>query len=552
MRKFTLLIASLFITIGAMAQTIADGVYTIQADENGKRGYLAASSSYSRPVLVDIAWSDYQSNSCTTNIVENSKYWYVKTVDGVTYLSNIGNGGFIYDNGTDNIYFGAPFGLNFTSHNGYIHVGSGTGVRYLSMGCGTTAPDQVKWEKGNGNDGGCLLTFTAVENGTTEYASQIAVADAMIKTSQKYVSFGVYTINNTINTRGTMAYGTYNGTEYFGLADVTLSGYTDRDIAVSDAANKYWCIAETENGIYIYNIGKGLFLQNYVGTNATCSRSVANGFSFETKTESGTEYTCIKSGDMYLSFSCGYYPNEGQVRWLAYENNAAALTLTSVNGGFANYMENLMALDAIIDAYENPYTLNVTDAGYATLYLGYPAAIPTIDGEDNGVYIVKEDGINENYIHLEPVTGVLPANTGVIVKANQGTYKFVYSADEATAVTGNLLKGSVTDEYVAGDAYVLGNVNGIGLYKAVLNKNEAGETGTTHFKNNANKAYLPAVAGSANVASYSFRFGEGTTGVENVVVENEVKAIYDLTGRRVDNISAPGIYIVGGRKVLVK
>ena len=59
MRKFTLIIAWLLIAIGAMAQTLADGVYTIQADENGKGGYLAASSSYSRPVLVDIAWSNY-------------------------------------------------------------------------------------------------------------------------------------------------------------------------------------------------------------------------------------------------------------------------------------------------------------------------------------------------------------------------------------------------------------------------------------------------------------------------------------------------------------
>ncbi len=558
MRKFTLIIAWLFIAIGAMAQTLADGVYTIQADENGKRGYLAASSSYSRPVLVDIAWSDYQINSCTTNIVENSKYWYVKTVDGVTYLSNIGNGGFIYDNGTDDIYFGAPFGLNFTNHNSYIHVGSGTGTRYLSMGCGRTAPDQVKWEKGNGNDGGCLLTFTAVENGTTQYASQIAVADAMIKTSQKYVSFGVYTINNTINNRGTMAYGTYNSTEYFGLADVTLSGYTDRDIAVSDDANKYWCIAETENGIYIYNIGKGLFLQNYVGTNATCSRSVANGFSFETKTESGTEYTCIKSGDMYLSFSCGYYPNEGQVRWLAYENNAAALTLTSVNGGFANYMENIMALDAIIDAYENPYTLTVTAAGYATLYLGYPAAIPTIDGEDNGVYIVKEDGVNENYIHLEPVTGILPANTGVIVKANQGTYEFVYSADEATDVTGNLLEGSVADKYVEGAAYVLSAPDGaesVGLYPAKLNKNATGGEGTTHFLNNANKAYLPASAltpAQQTAAFYGFDW-DGTTGIEQITDNREQStAIYDLTGRRIEAITAPGIYIVNGVKKLVR
>jgi hypothetical protein len=71
----------------------------------------------------------------------------------------------------------------------------------------------------------------------------------------------------------------------------------------------------------------------------------------------------------------------------------------------------------------------------------------------------------------------------------------------------------------------------------------------------ANKAYLMVPAEKAQgVKSYSLRFeGEGTTGVEEVKTENgNVKAIYDLTGRRVENVTAPGIYIVGGKKVLVK
>ena len=52
---------------------------------------------------------------------------------------------------------------------------------------------------------------------------------------------------------------------------------------------------------------------------------------------------------------------------------------------------------------------------------------------------------------------------------------------------------------------------------------------------------------------FTFDGSKITTDIDNVKNENgEVKAIYDLTGRKVENITAPGIYIVGGRKVLVK
>ena len=58
------------------------------------------------------------------------------------------------------------------------------------------------------------------------------------------------------------------------------------------------------------------------------------------------------------------------------------------------------------------------------------------------------------------------------------------------------------------------------------------------------------VAGLKSVTAYEFT---GTTGIENVKGENgKVKTIFDLTGRRFENITAPGIYIVGGKKVLVK
>ena len=193
--------------------------------------------------------------------------------------------------------------------------------------------------------------------------------------------------------------------------------------------------------------------------------------------------------------------------------------------------------------YTEPYTLSVTNAAYATLFLDFNAAIPT----NVEAYIIKKDGINNGYITLTQVTGVLPANTGVIVKATKGgDYTFAYSAGEVADVAGNLLEGSVTDKNIEGEAYVLGVVNGeVGLYKA--------QTSGTSWKNNANRAYLPMSA-VANKSVQFFGFDwDGTTGVEEVKTENgEVKTIFDLTGRRVEEITAPGVYIVGGKKVLVK
>jgi hypothetical protein len=194
-------------------------------------------------------------------------------------------------------------------------------------------------------------------------------------------------------------------------------------------------------------------------------------------------------------------------------------------------------------AASQSYTLTVGETEWATLYLDFAAAIPA----EVEAYTVTE--VNNGYVTLTQVEGVLPANTGVIVKAGEGTYNFVASAAEVADVAGNLLSGTTKDTVIESAAYVLGIYNGVvGLYTA---KTEGQAEGT--FINYANKAYLPKTAGM-NAASYSFRFGEGTTAIENVEVENEVKAIYDLTGRKLkgENGNLKGVYIVNGKKVLVK
>ncbi len=214
----------------------------------------------------------------------------------------------------------------------------------------------------------------------------------------------------------------------------------------------------------------------------------------------------------------------GDYKYIGVRSNSGALYLNSI--------------EIIWEVEPASYTLAVGETRYSTLSLGYDATIP----QGAKAYVVSE--VNGGYVTLEEVTGVIPAKEAVIIEATPGNYNFVQTTEGAAVVETNLLEGTRVDTYITEEAYVLWNVDGEACFcKAEMTDGK--------WLNNANKAYLPAsVANGA--ASYSFRFGEGTTGVENVVVENEVKAIFDLTGRKVETISAPGIYIVNGKKVLVK
>ena len=159
---------------------------------------------------------------------------------------------------------------------------------------------------------------------------------------------------------------------------------------------------------------------------------------------------------------------------------------------------------------------------------------------------------------LTQIENVIPANTAVILEGAVGEYTFKVSETGAAAVSGNLLKGTPINTNIIGQAYVLGVVEGeTGLYKTQMNTVAlSSASGSVKvFLNNAYKAYLPvsAVPASASLsASLRFDF-DGTTAIEEVETENaETAVIFDLCGRRVNEITKAGIYIINGKKMLVK
>jgi hypothetical protein len=201
-----------------------------------------------------------------------------------------------------------------------------------------------------------------------------------------------------------------------------------------------------------------------------------------------------------------------------------------------------------IVALPNEFSLTVSSAGYAVLYLGFNAEIP------EGVQAYTGEKVVDNSLKMKRVEGVLPANTGVVIKAEEGTYTFAESDATPAAIGDNLLYGTVSATQISTDPdyyyFVLSKVDGIvGMYLAELTDGK--------FLNNANTAYL-AIAKKALaddvehlIRGLVFDFDE-ETGVDEVKGENgNVKtAVYDLSGRRVQK-AQKGICIQNG-KVVVK
>ena len=234
--------------------------------------------------------------------------------------------------------------------------------------------------------------------------------------------------------------------------------------------------------------------------------------------------------------------------WINVQNgaNGAPVYNTGTGGWTIHYVYEVAEVTS--------FKANITAAGYATFFTPAEVTIP----ENVNAYYIAADGINGDYVTLTKIENVIPANTAVILEGEAGEYTFNVSETNAAAVSGNLLKGTIINTNIIGQAYVLGVVEGeTGLYKTQMSTVQLSSASgsVSVFLNNAYKAYLPASAVPAaaqGAANFSFRFEGGTTGIENVEVENTVKVIYDLTGRRVEEITVPGIYIVGGKKVLVK
>lgn len=221
-------------------------------------------------------------------------------------------------------------------------------------------------------------------------------------------------------------------------------------------------------------------------------------------------------------------------------NNGDRKLYTQVSDG--KYFTDAVAKDASqnrcrfwIEAVTS-LPVSVSAAGYATLYAPVALTIP----KNVQAYTAS---FADNKVTLTPIEGTIPANTGVVIEAAEGTYNFAITTTEATATSD--LRGDVATANVdaASAAYILGKTDaqGVGFFK--LN--------STDREIKGGRAYYVAPNGGAAAA---YLFNGNVTGLEAIKTAlNDANApIYDLSGRKVAKAVKGGLYIKNGQKFIVK
>ena len=386
-------------------------------------------------------------------------------------------------------------------------------------------------------------TPTSTVTAAGEFAITVTVDEAAypFEFAATYAEIGNKWYNLIMHSNHNTGNGTERYRTYVGAGNETKLAWGENKTLINAGDDYYWAfVGDPVNGFRVVNkSAEGKILSSNGSANPVLlqEEGLANGYNTTwaintRKYDVNTDGDFVKKGDWFcLKHTNGQYINA----------NAGNGTVA-----FWNDNDNGSAIIAV-----KPLEINAA-ADIATYFSEAAISIPA----ELGAEVYYANGINEaGYMGLEQITGIVYPETGIVVRyATDVNVTFapeIVSPGTATAPQGNLLKGTTKKTLITKESgkayYALGLVEGeVGFYNAANGEN------TTEFYNNAFKAYLEMPASSGTAAFYGFDW-EGTTGISEVKGESgEVKTIYDLTGRRIEAITAPGIYIVGGKKVLVK
>lgn len=287
-------------------------------------------------------------------------------------------------------------------------------------------------------------------------------------------------------------------------------------------------LMKTQDGKYNYTTGTS----NGVATTTETSTATTNKLTMEYVSSSEILIKCGTSNGMAFRYNIS-----GFFRFYGKDKQSAI------------YLYKKVTTPAIYTLGET-VSVSVSAAGYAT-YCSNKAL--DFSHADDGLtaYIVTSDGETTDYTKMEET---VPANTGLLLKAAQGSYNVLVVGASSTNVSDNKLVGVLTDTGISATAdgktnFVLRSTvqYGVGFYKVTAHND-----GNPDFTVRANSAYLSVALADASRSFFEMPEDE-TTGLNDIRSKiSEVReGIYDLQGRKIAQ-PTKGLYIVNGKKVIIK
>ncbi len=261
----------------------------------------------------------------------------------------------------------------------------------------------------------------------------------------------------------------------------------------------------------------------------TSTATLNNCYTISALTEgtgTGNCFTFIHGNGTKTFNNCYYVSSIGTVQGTAVEQTEVASGSLCAKLGDGWYQTIGEDAYPVFDA-SHGRVKEISEAGYASLYLPEPVQIPA------GVQAFTGE-IQDEWLKLNALTDVVPAKEPVVIKGEAGFYSFVPTTDVEN-IAGNVLQAS--DEDIAAEGkYILAKPEGepVGFYQAT--------TGTIK----AGRVFLESTSG---VKAFLFA-PDGATAITGVDANADASGrIYNLAGQRLQKMQR-GINIINGKKIL--
>ncbi len=347
----------------------------------------------------------------------------------------------------------------------------------------------------------------------------------------------------------------------YGDKDWHSSDGTQMQLNASSAIN-YYSWASANNGALTSNGTVTYYAYLYDGTSEWTQQALTttDGVAFTASIDNETSYNSALELIIApsLAFESDFSGYKWHMMYRPYEENQNVFFSNQTNCGGGSWAGNSNSLKlkaaATYDLTFYPFswtyslaphfTRNIS-AGYATFSYAYNVAIP---GGVTAYYCKGIDGSKE--LEMDTFSGGIPANQGALLRGT-GDVTFTPAASTPSTPGTNWLKPGTGDPVPQTDGS--GNTNFI-----LTNNTVNGSTDLKFYKVNSagntvpvGKAYLQIPSGYVGAHEY-FWFEDETTGIEAAKASQKMNGeFFNLAGQRVAQ-PTKGLYIVNGKKVIMK